>query len=266
LSLFFNIYKPKNLKTMRKFTWLLALTIPVTIISCQKEAVHEDVSNEDAVLAQAAATTGNGAPSGAHYNLNIIGVPKGKTASMTGNNGGRIFVWLDGKTRINLLPSQNDQFQVTDANGTDGTAEFTLPNPDPESDGTTRYSVFARVPGNRGAANATLTTCADGVVVEDVEYPVALDCDGITFDSDNYKKFTNVSAELLYVTILTDVSIDTDGDGVNDYTLKAGRYPIFDERLYGFFWEYDNDGLKLLQLRFYWIPTEVEGVVPPATN
>ena len=30
---------------------------------------------------------GNGAPSGAHYTLNIIGVPKAKTADMSGNNG-----------------------------------------------------------------------------------------------------------------------------------------------------------------------------------
>ena len=247
---------------MRKLTWVLTLALPVALVACQKDAVREENMQSDA-LVQGAATTGNGAPSGAHYNLNIIGVPKGKSADMTGNNGGRIFVTLDGKTRINLLPGDN--FQVTDANGTDANgATFTLPNPDPESDGVTTYSVFARVPGNRGGS-ATLTTCADGVVVEDVEYPVALDCDGITFDADNYKKFTNVSAELLYVTILTDVSIDTNGDGLNDYTLKAGRYPIFDERLYGFFWEYDNQGLKLLQLRFYWIPTTVSGVVP-ATN
>ena len=46
------------------------------------------------------AITGNGAPSGPHYNLNIIGVPKDKTADMTGNNGHRIFVPLLGKTSI----------------------------------------------------------------------------------------------------------------------------------------------------------------------
>jgi hypothetical protein len=239
---------------MRRIKWLFALAIPVTIISCQKDAVREQASSEDAAL-ESYTTTGSGAPSGWHYSLNIIGVPKGKTADMTGNNGHRIFVWEEGKSRINLSPGSD--FQVTDANGTDGTAAFTLPDPDPNSDGVTTYSVFARVPGNRGGS-ATLTTCADGVVVEDVEYPVALDCDGITFDSDNYKKFTNVSAELLYVTLLSDVNLDTDGDDIIDYTLKAGRYPIFDERLYGFFWEYDNQGLKLLQLRFYWVSSTVD--------
>ena len=43
---------------------------------------------------------GNGAPSGPHYNLNIIGVPKDKTADMDGNQGHRIFVKLEGKTAI----------------------------------------------------------------------------------------------------------------------------------------------------------------------
>ena len=37
---------------------------------------------------------GNGVPSGAHYDLNLIGVPQGKTADMTGDNGHRIFVPL----------------------------------------------------------------------------------------------------------------------------------------------------------------------------
>jgi hypothetical protein len=38
---------------------------------------------------------GNGTPSGPHYNLNILGVPRDKTADMTGNNGHRIFVKLE---------------------------------------------------------------------------------------------------------------------------------------------------------------------------
>jgi hypothetical protein len=82
-------------------------------------------------LQQASAASGNGAPSGAHYNLNIIGVPKGKTADMTGSNGHRIFVNLQGNCRINL--SMGD-FQVLDGNCTDGISGFQLPNPDPDND------------------------------------------------------------------------------------------------------------------------------------
>ena len=37
------------------------------------------------------AFAGNGLPvNGPHYNLNIIGVPKGKTAEMDGNHGHRL--------------------------------------------------------------------------------------------------------------------------------------------------------------------------------
>ncbi|KKR80710.1 MAG: hypothetical protein UU26_C0011G0001, partial [Candidatus Daviesbacteria bacterium GW2011_GWC1_40_9] len=62
-------------------------------------------------------TTGSGAPSGTHYNLNIIGAPKGKTASLTESSGHRIFVPLTGSCKIKL--SMGD-FAVLDGNCTDG--------------------------------------------------------------------------------------------------------------------------------------------------
>src|SRR2546422_2035375 len=101
---------------------------------------------------------GNGAPSGPHYNLNIIGVAKDKSADMTGDNGHRIFVDLGRKdgapvtTRILLWQSFDGSFEVLDANGTDGEASFKLPAP-----GT--YTVWARARGQPGGA-ATMTTCA----------------------------------------------------------------------------------------------------------
>src|SRR5207245_5289924 len=87
-----------------------------------------------------AATKGNGAPSGAHFQLNLIGVANAKDVSNT-NNGQRIFVPLNGSTKI--LLSEGD-FQVLDFNGTDGTAAFQLPNPDPTGTGSFTYNVFAR--------------------------------------------------------------------------------------------------------------------------
>ena len=87
-----------------------------------------------------------------HYNLNIIGVPKAKTADMTGDSGHRIFVPLTGKVSISL---KEGDFQVLDANGTDGKASFQLPNPDPDNDGTTLYSVYARALGKPGGSSAT---------------------------------------------------------------------------------------------------------------
>lgn len=181
----------------------------------------------------------NGAPSGAHYNLNIIGVAKNKTASMSGNMGHRIFVPLYGKTKILL---SEGSFQVLDANGTDANgASFQLPNPDPDGDGKTSYSVFARALGKPGGS-ARLVTCAtDPLTLEEV-------CSTLNYVAvrDSGKsRFTNVSAELLFI------YADLDGDGTDE------RYSLFDDRLEDYFWSYDNTGLKLLQLRFYETVTQV---------
>jgi hypothetical protein len=190
-------------------------------------------------------------PSGSHYNLNIIGVPKEKSADMTGNNGHRIFVNLEGHTKIML--SEGD-FNVLDANGTDGEAHFQLPNPDPDMDGVTEYSVFARALGTPGG-QAQIATCAtapgpDGMLgtADDI-----LECNTgevVVQASRDHSKLTtqNVSQELLYLW-----DVDLDGDGVAD----VNRIGLFDDRLEDYFWSYDNYGMKLLQLRFYPCPTVV---------
>jgi hypothetical protein len=180
----------------------------------------------------------NGAPSGSHYNLNIIGVPKGKTADMTGSQGHRIFVPLTGSCQINL--SQGD-FQVIDPNCTDGKAGFQLPNPDPTNSGTTVYSVYARALGKPGGSSQT-TTCAtdptDGSLWCSVYSMIAV-------RSTGKSSFTNVSKELLY--IYADINLDG----------KLERYNLFDSALQDYYWQYGNSGLKLLQLRFYEVPTTV---------
>src|SRR5262249_28083691 len=90
------------------------------------------------------ALNGNGAPSGAHYNLSIIGVDT--TADMTGGDGHVIFVQLNGGDSASSLNGQNfddisktnkifllpapagESFQVLDANATDANgAQFQLP-------------------------------------------------------------------------------------------------------------------------------------------
>lgn len=182
--------------------------------------------------------TGNGAPSGAHYNLNIIGVPKEKTADMTGSEGHRIFVKLEGNTKI--LLSEGD-YQVLDANGTDGTASFQLPNPDPDNDGITVYSVYARAVGKPGGG-AQITTCAtDPTTGEEVCSTESY----VTVRSKGKPTFENVSKQLLYL------YVDLDGDGVTE------RYNLFADALQDYFWSYDNNGLKVLQLRFYEVATNV---------
>lgn len=181
----------------------------------------------------------NGAPSGAHYNLNIIGVPKNKTASMSGNMGHRIFVPLYGKTKILL---SEGSFQVLDANGTDANgASFQLPNPDPDGDGKTSYSVFARALGKPGGSARIVTCATDPLTLEEVCSTLSY----VAVRESGKSRFTNVSAELLFI------YADLDGDGTDE------RYSLFDDRLQDYFWSYDNTGLKLLQLRFYEVVTQV---------
>lgn len=204
---------------MREFIFIaIALT---TIPAC---VVGEDASPDFGISPH----TGNGAPSGAHYNLNIIGVPQGKTANMT--SGGRIFVPLSGSTKI--LLSEGD-FAVLDANATDGSGAFQLPSPDPTGTGSTAYSVYARALGTPGGKSVTTTCATDPTTGE-----VVCSTDSMVLVRDSgQSKFTNVSKDLLYVTATI---------GGRQQTV-----PLFDTGLEDYFWQYDNTGLRVAQLRFY---------------
>jgi len=211
------------------------------------------------------AQTGNGAPSGEHYNLNIICVPNGKKADMTNTQGHTIFVSCSGTSKINLI--EGADFEVLDRNGTDGSASFQLPpadtgvitdqpgvkdectlNADGVSytcgTGTSVYSVFVRALGNpRGTAVMMLCGLAEDGITE-----VCSTANQLTLDaSGRPAKFENVTANLLYL-----YNVTVDGAFYK-------RIPLFSDVLQDYFWSYDNNGLKLLQLRFYHCTT----LVPP---
>ena len=208
------------------------------------------------LVAPAFAGTGNGLPSGTHYTLNILGKnwDKGEYAETLLNpvvkdndNGHRMFVKLDGKTRILL---QQDtvapyEFSVIDADGTDGKASFMMPAPgdvidtseDQYNPDAATYKIFVRVLSPSGSA--TITTGA----YTDLEGNVwIMSYESVTLDQTMRPpaKFTDVTKEL------TTLWVDTNTDGIADT-----RVPIFDARYEGYFWDYDNDGLKHVQMRFY---------------
>jgi len=196
--------------------------------------------------------TGSGCPSGPHYNLNIIGMDNPKNADFDGGNGHRIFVQLGHKnlaktTRIYLFEGD---FAVTDANGTDGYAEFQLPNPDPENTGTTEYSVYLRVLGQPGGKIKMATCATDPYTGEEI-------CSDLQVievrDSPAHgkNKFNNVSAELLYIYAW----VWDEGEGKFVYM----RLPLFSDPLEDYLWKYDNKGCRIAQLRFY---PGVETTVP----
>ena len=225
---------------------------------------------------------GNGLPSGAHYNLNILGKDhcpgddlKGTNRhtimvklnfsdpnpnNIVGDNPGNITT-LDRTNKIFLTPGD---FAVLDGNACDGDgAAFRLPangTPAPGPDGLLGtaddvltgavYEIFARelgkpmVPGT----NSFITTCgisagADltpGTADDEV---VCSSENVILFRDKGQPKAQNVTLQLTTMVVQTDL----DGDGVFTTT----RIGIFDPLLYQYFWDYDNNGLRLVQLRFY---------------
>lgn len=153
-----------------------------------------------------------------------------------------IFVPLQGNCRINLAEGA---YNVADGNCFDGDgANFTLPDPDPDGDGVTAYSVYARALGTPGGS-AKVTTCFDenGETYCSTEVLMLV-------RSKGKSTFQNVSKELL------SLCLDANGDGTCDT-----REFLFDRDLADYFWSYDNSGLRLAQLRFYEVPTDV-GTTP----
>ena len=127
-----------------------------------------------------------------------------------------------------------------DADGSDGEASFELPNPNYTSTGdltgTTEYSVWIRPLGSGGSV--TIKTCAED---PDAGYIEVCSSESITVSRTRGSKpqFQDVSRYLLTIVV----------DGK--------RYGIFDDEFENYFWEYDNNGLKILQMRFYEMSSEI---------
>lgn len=257
----------------------LAVAAAATLAACGEDSPTGVVSPE---VGPAFGQAGHGAPQGAHdYQLNIIGtsVKNDNTLDDWGGNGHRIFVLLNGKSKIAL---EEGPYQVLDANGTDANgATFQLPAPgvdayivgDPgDADVVSEYSVFIRSLGKPGGWT-TITTCADvldstfGGLLGGADRNVlnragefggqcSIEQVGqeITYRDKGKSSFTNVTAAL--TTIVFEVEILDDTGAVVD-TVEV-RVPIFDDSLQNEYWEYDNNGLRLLQVRFYDCSTNVD--------
>ena len=275
------------------------------------------------------AGVGNEMPSGKHYNLNIIGVEKAKTATMTGSNRHTIFVPLltKGKgiksvnnqldadseqaadveihTQIWLMPS--DDFRVCDGNGfdeayaceenpfldvdwntcafeeqADGSwvydclqlgrkegAVFELPcnnnlTPaidDPDVDvlegcdvhsPQASYEVYARALGKPGDdIRSTMTTCA-------TVYNADTGNDDLMCSTENVvstrTKGKSTAAEVTdeLTSMVVDLCVAWDDINVDDcIEWETTRIALFAGDTQDWFWNYANEGLRLLQLRFY---------------
>lgn len=192
--------------------------------------------------------TGNGAPSGPHFTLNIHGVAKGQ--GFNGNNQNDIFVPLQGHCDIGLVQSATYDFGVLQPDCVNNPpASFTLPAPCAISPTTglcttttTLYSVWVRALGTPGGS-ANITTCATdltGVLVCSLNAFVA-----VVTRSSGKSSFDNVTSDLLFLTTC------------NTATGKTTSTPIFSQNYTNYLWSYDNQGLRLAQLRFYQVPSNV---------
>lgn len=191
----------------------------------------------------ALAGNGNNAPTGPHYNLNIIGVSHEKEGMGDVEGGHVIFVELysskQGRVRVAtdilLSPAPScadcaidplipgcaacEGFYVLDKNGTDGEASFQLP-----ADVATEWTVWVRGLGKPDGW-ADMKTCA----WDPIEEEWVCGASHVEIRTKGKKTFTDVTSELLYI------------NGV----------PLFDPIYEDYFWSYHNNGLKLAQLRFY---------------
>jgi hypothetical protein len=210
--------------------------------------------------------TGNGAPSGSHYTLNIIGVPQGKTADMTGNNGSRIFVLLNGGedatslngkaysdlnkvNTIGLVPAPvGESFQVLDANATDSTgALFQLP-----LDVSSSWTVWARALGTPGGS-AIQTTCAASSFIDTVTGEIFCSGDSALYYRTKGKStFSDVTSQLLFLNVTIDSTVNPQlAACLGVVGTQTVNVSLFNSCFQNYFWNYNNNGLKLLQLRFY---------------
>jgi hypothetical protein len=282
---------------MIRLSHISAVTLAAALVACTETPTNPVT----AVTDRPSFVLGNGYPEGGHdYKLNLIGVPKDKTADLDNNNGRRIFVQLysdnvvtspggknnhltkDGVTNQNQiylcnstdgLNDVNDprceawrlahpgQFGVIDANATDGDgAIFGLPDPCAgvsSLDGCTpTYRIWARARTPQG--NAIITTCADetGTGFDGVD-DVWCGSNGITLSKQSAFKAIEVTSNLLTM-VITLTGLDDGLENCINGTVgvdfpAGGTYTIglFDRCFENYFWNYDNNGLKNLELRFY---------------
>ncbi len=233
----------------------------------------------------ALADTGNGAPNGAHYNLNLLGKDTCPGDDLKNTNRHTIMVklnftdatpttastaTLDKTNKIFLTQTPlsvtnfNDKFQVLDGNACDGDgALFMLPS-NPFSCGATvggtnstdpaclvldtditfqEYLIFLRELGKPGGTGS-LTSCRlDTTVTPNV---TICSTESVLLSRSSGKStFRNVTKELTTLCLNTNTA---NGSGCD---VRVG---IFDGSGFQYFWDFDNNGLRTVQLRFYPCP------------
>jgi hypothetical protein len=153
------------------------------------------------------------------------------------------------------------EFGVIDANATDSNgALFGIPDPCADADSKTAcdpsYAIWARA--KAGSGSATITTCAEEYYDP---YPTGYDIwcgdNGVTLTKRSDRQAIEVTDNLLYMNITIDGVANPELAACVGTTTTGSetiKIYIFDNCFENYFWNYDNKGLKNLELRFYWEP------------
>lgn len=184
---------------------------------------------------------------GKHYQLNIIGVPKGKTANMDNPDRRTVFVNLGQTgaitTKINVMANTANptQFEVIDGNGTDGEATIAVPY---TTYGTLSYNVYAIALGKPGGS-----VHVDAEVTFDTGTTAGLLMTEFDLARNNGKPTVKNISDIFRASGW----IDVNGNGVFDSgDMTFTNVWVFNvPTLLDYYWDYTNSGLKLMQLRFY---------------
>ena len=215
-----------------------------------------------------AVDTGNGMMSGGHYNLNIIGVPKDKPVpAMDGSNRHTIFVPLqsgeDVSRQVKIKFVIGDDFQVLDGNATvDNEATLQVPYEYCQDLNTgcvdlLSFYVFARGLGKPGPDVGAIVTaeCEYLLNVVDELGTLGLTCEDTLLMGSFEVKRPKGQPKTYDITDIFRATgcLDMDASGdCNTGDLEFENIWIFNiPDLASYMWDYDNNGLKLMQVRFY---------------
>jgi len=201
-----------------------------------------------ALVDPAAAQVGKGL-SGPHYNLNIIGVPKDKPVpSMTDSSRHTIFVPLDNDVvtrQVRVYFVAGTEFKVIDGNCTDDNQCTIMVPGDPTNQ--VCYDVYAAALGKpHGNAviqaqciiNDILTSCTDALLQS-------------SFSVDRLKgppKRENIT-DVFRASGCIDLNKNLVCDAGDVVFSNVWIFNL--SQLAEYFWDYDNNGLKVMQVRFY---------------
>jgi len=204
-----------------------------------------------ACAAPAFAQVGKGL-SGPHYNLNIIGVPKDKKVDMANGDRHTIFVPLqsgaDIGRQVKIFYQGGNDFQVIDGNCTDGECTIEVPS---QALSDLCYDVYGTALGKPTGGAIVGAECAfSDNLVGGGTCTDALLMGSFQVDRQKGKPDRRNISDIFRASGCLDVNQSGTCDAGD---LQFNNVWIFNvPQLLSYFWNYDNNGLRLFQMRFYY--------------